>query len=313
MLAGVHVAVAVIRRGRRVLVARRPQHLHQGGLLEFPGGKVEPDETVQQALVREVAEETGLVLNPGCLSPLITVRHDYGDKEVVLDVWTTEGVSGHPVGLEGQDIGWLDLDRLRDADFPAANRPIIRAARLPRQYAITGAFDSPARGIARLRRALETSRPELLCLRAPWLDDDAYDAFAAMALGLCEERKVPVMVHGSVERLRDNEAAGLHLPWREAERLTARPIDSDLWLGVSCHCPAQLEHAARLGADFVTLGPVHATASHPHATPMGWGRFAGLVGAASLPVYALGGTAPEHSGRAHDAGAQGIAGISYWW
>ena len=82
----VHVAVGVIIRDGRVLIARRPDTAHQGGLLEFPGGKVEPGETVQQALCREIAEETGLVLTEDSLEPVIGIRHDYGDKCVFLDV-----------------------------------------------------------------------------------------------------------------------------------------------------------------------------------------------------------------------------------
>lgn len=85
VLPEVHVAVGVIIRDGRVLIARRPEHAHQGGLLEFPGGKVEPGETVQQALVREIAEETGLKLIESALQPVIGIRHNYGDKRVF---WT---------------------------------------------------------------------------------------------------------------------------------------------------------------------------------------------------------------------------------
>ena len=90
----IHVAVAVIVRDGRILIARRPEHVHQGGLLEFPGGKVEPGETVQQALVREIAEETGLRVPAETLEPVIGIRHDYGDKHVFLDVWQTAAAEG---------------------------------------------------------------------------------------------------------------------------------------------------------------------------------------------------------------------------
>src|SRR6056297_1402461 len=90
----VHVAVAVIVRDGRVLIARRPGHVHQGGLLEFPGGKVEPGEGVQQALARELLEETAVTVAPESLEPLIGIRHAYGDKQVFLDVWQTRVSSG---------------------------------------------------------------------------------------------------------------------------------------------------------------------------------------------------------------------------
>ena len=117
----VHVAVAVIVRDGRVLIARRPDHVHQGGLLEFPGGKVEPGETVQAALVREIAEETGLHVPAGSLEPVIGIRHDYGDKRVFLDVWETSAAEGEARGCEGQPVEWLTPEQLRDEDFPAAN------------------------------------------------------------------------------------------------------------------------------------------------------------------------------------------------
>ena len=134
----IHVAVAVIVRDGRVLIARRPDHVHQGGLLEFPGGKVEPGESVQAALVREIAEETGLHVPADSLQPVIGIRHDYGDKRVFLDVWETRAAEGEARGCEGQPVEWLAPEQLQDEDFPAANRPIIRALRLPRQLAITG-------------------------------------------------------------------------------------------------------------------------------------------------------------------------------
>jgi 8-oxo-dGTP diphosphatase len=80
-------------------------------------------------------------------------------------------------------------------------------------------------------------------------------------------------------------------------------------VGASCHDAEELELAARLGADFATLSPVQATASHPGAAALGWDRFAQRVAAARLPVYALGGVGPDDLPRARAAGAQGVAGI----
>ncbi|PTT03442.1 NUDIX domain-containing protein, partial [Pseudomonas sp. HMWF006] len=82
----VHVAAAVIRDDSgKVLIARRADTQHQGGLWEFPGGKVEADESVETALARELHEELGIVV--GAARPLIKVHHDYPDKQVLLDVW----------------------------------------------------------------------------------------------------------------------------------------------------------------------------------------------------------------------------------
>src|SRR5690554_906464 len=114
----VHVAVGVIVRQGRVLIARRPDHVHQGGVLELPGGKVEGDETVQAALVREIAEETGLEIPRDSLRPVIGIRHDYGDKRVFLDVWRTDQARGEAHGREGQPLEWMRPESLQDEDFP---------------------------------------------------------------------------------------------------------------------------------------------------------------------------------------------------
>lgn len=310
----IHVAVAVVVRDGRVLIARRPDHVHQGGLLEFPGGKVEPGETVQQALVREIAEETGLRVPQASLKPVIGIRHDYGDKQVFLDVWQTDAAEGEPEGREGQPVDWLLPQSLRDEDFPAANRPIIRALNLPGTLPITGAMVSWAQGASRLASVIKGLNCGLLVLRAPDLPANDYRKLAAAALASCSGTGVGVLLHGQPALLDEfPEAAGLHLPWREAEGLSERPVPANVWLGVSCHSEEQLRHAERLRADYAVLGPVLPTTSHPGEAVLGWAAFASLISNVNIPVYGLGGMNPRDEKRARASGAQGIAGISFWW
>lgn len=109
---------------RRVLIARRPDHVHQGGLWEFPGGKIGPGETARDALVRELAEELAIeVLH---CAPLLTVDHDYPTRAVSLAVWSVTEFRGRAVGNEGQQIAWVDLAELRAYQFPAANQAALR-------------------------------------------------------------------------------------------------------------------------------------------------------------------------------------------
>lgn len=310
----VHVAVAVIIREGRILIARRPDHVHQGGLLEFPGGKVEPGETVQQALVREIAEETGLEVPETSLEPVIGIRHDYGDKRVFLDVWRTSGAQGEAHGREGQPIDWLLPEHLEDSAFPAANRPIIRAIRLPMVMPVTGAMSSVSEGLSLFAGALNSGASPLVILRAPHLPASDYLDLASSALSAAGPGGVGVIVHGSPDVFSGTPgAAGLHLPWREAEKLEARPVPSEAWFGVSCHDPSEVAHAVAIGADYVTLGPVAQTRSHPGVAGMGWSEFSEIVSTAPIPVYGLGGLGPDDVADAIEAGAQGIAGISFWW
>jgi 8-oxo-dGTP diphosphatase len=314
----IHVAVGVIVRAGRVLIARRPDHVHQGGLLEFPGGKVEPEETVQAALVREIAEETGLQIPLDTLQPVIGIRHDYGDKRVFLDVWRTDHAQGEAHGREGQSVDWVLPENLRDEDFPAANRPIIRALQLPLLLAITGDVHAGDAGLQQFHRALagliESDRARLVLLRAPGMAAEDYCSLAESVLDVCEAAGVGLLLHGSPAVFDDNpDAAGLHLPWCEAEKLDARPVPDGVWLGISCHDAREIDHAVAIGADYITLGPVKLTATHPGATAMGWAQFRELVSHAAVPVFGLGGLEPTDLDQSTQAGGQGVAGIRYWW
>ena len=121
----VHVAVGVIARGDDIFITLRPDDVHQGGKWEFPGGKVEEGETVLQALTRELAEEVGIIVNRS--EPVIVITHDYGDKQVKLDVHRVYDFAGQPHGKEGQQSRWVNVKALHAADFPEANVPIITA------------------------------------------------------------------------------------------------------------------------------------------------------------------------------------------
>lgn len=127
MLNTVHVAVGVIistsEENIQIFLTKRLQNAHQGGKWEFPGGKVESNETVAQALSRELIEEVDIkVLS--CL-PLMTIEHDYGDKKVCLDVFVVDNYEGEPCAQEGQQEGWFTLNALKELDFPEANQAII--------------------------------------------------------------------------------------------------------------------------------------------------------------------------------------------
>ena len=122
----VHVAVGVILDPQRhILLTSRAQDSHQGGLWEFPGGKVEAGESLRDALSRELAEE--LDIRIGRTEPLLEVRHDYADKSVFLDVHVVWDFDGEPRGMEQQPLAWVPAGQLRSYDFPAANEPIVEA------------------------------------------------------------------------------------------------------------------------------------------------------------------------------------------
>lgn len=119
----VHVAVGVIIREQKYFLTKRLDNAHQGGKWEFPGGKVEKDETVAQALHRELQEE--IAIDTLSCYPLIQINHDYGDKQVLLDVYMVDNFQDEPVAQEGQKSGWFSLEELLELNFPKANKAII--------------------------------------------------------------------------------------------------------------------------------------------------------------------------------------------
>jgi 8-oxo-dGTP diphosphatase len=120
------VAAGVLRDAAgRVLIARRPAAAHAGGLWEFPGGKLQPGESPEAALVRELREEIGVAV--GEVAPFMVHRHDYPDRRVVLHVFLVSGWVGEPRGLEGQPLRWVTLGELPAAGLLEADRPIAEA------------------------------------------------------------------------------------------------------------------------------------------------------------------------------------------
>jgi len=107
----IHVVAAAIRNHQGdVFIARRPDHVHQGGKLEFPGGKVEATESALDALARELQEELGITVKSAC--PLIKINHQYPDKSICLDVWEVTEFEGEPHGAEGQETQWVPITQL---------------------------------------------------------------------------------------------------------------------------------------------------------------------------------------------------------
>ena len=308
----VHVAAAVIRGvDGRILIARRPEDKHQGGLWEFPGGKVEAGEAVSVALARELEEE--LAIRPTASRPLIQIRHDYPDKQVLLDVWEVTAFTGEPRGAEGQPLAWVSERQLLEYEFPAANTPIVAAARLPECYLITPDGLPSAELLAGVRKALDAG-VRLIQLRAPNMFDPQYRDLAVDVQGLCAG-KAQLMLKGPLEWLGDFPAAGWHLTAEQLRKYAAggRPFPEQRWLAASCHAAEELALAAQMGVDFVTLSPVQATATHPEAQPLGWDAASELLAGCNLPAYLLGGVGPSDIERAWQVGAQGVAGIRAFW
>ncbi|WP_297833666.1 NUDIX domain-containing protein [Thermomonas sp.] len=121
----IHVVAAVLRDVRgRILLARRTEGRELAGLWEFPGGKVEPDESPEAALVRELREELGIDATVG--AEVLQVTHEDAVKRLLLDV-REASFNGRPRGLEGQALAWVPLHKLADYPMPPPDRPVVAA------------------------------------------------------------------------------------------------------------------------------------------------------------------------------------------
>lgn len=305
----IHVAAAVIVNVRdEVLISLRHAQVHQGGLWEFPGGKVEAGEDSYAALQRELYEELGIDLVSA--RPLIRIPYHYPDQAVLLDVWQVTDYTGEVHGREGQPVQWVAPERLSEFAFPAANRPIVTAARLPDRYLITP--ETEVDFLERLACACAAGI-RLVQLRAPTLDTRAYIERARAACACAHAHGAQVLLNADPACVAQVGAAGVHLSARRLLQLARRPLPASLWVAASCHNAAELRHAMHIGCDFVVLGPVQPTASHPGAAHLDWSGLQALSEIATLPVYALGGMTCNDLDAAWRAGAQGIAAIRGLW
>ena len=118
-------AVALIDADGRVLLAQRPEGNSMAGLWEFPGGKVEPGETPETALIRELHEELAIDTETSCLAPLTFASHSYDSFHLLMPLYVCRRFEGHPAGLEGQAIKWVRPRDMRDYPMPPADEPLI--------------------------------------------------------------------------------------------------------------------------------------------------------------------------------------------
>jgi 8-oxo-dGTP diphosphatase len=118
-------ACALIDADGRVLIAERPAGKSMAGLWEFPGGKLEPGESPEQSLIRELREELGIHVKEACLAPLTFASHAYADFHLLMPLYVCRRWDGTVAAQEGQRLAWVRPNRLRDYPMPPADEPLI--------------------------------------------------------------------------------------------------------------------------------------------------------------------------------------------
>jgi 8-oxo-dGTP diphosphatase len=122
-------AVALIDRDDRVLLAQRPPGKSLAGLWEFPGGKVDPGETPEAALIRELKEELAVDTAESCLSPFTFASHTYEDFHLLMPLYVCRVWQGNPTPMEGQKLAWVRPLQMKDYPMPPADKPLVAMLR----------------------------------------------------------------------------------------------------------------------------------------------------------------------------------------
>jgi 8-oxo-dGTP diphosphatase len=302
--ATVEVAVGVlIRDDGAVLLARRPDSKVYAGYWEFPGGKLESGESAHDALVRELSEELGIRVEQAYR--WIIQEFTYPHARVRLNFFRVTAWSGEVRTLEHDGMSWEQPVSVDVAPLLPANGPVLRGLGLPHEYAITDCMEL---GMDVQLRRLEERLADglrLIQVREPGMPSARLEDFLRRVIALARPLGARVLVNADIDLARRMHADGVHLSARQVASLGARP---DLpWVGASCHNEAERVLAEHMGVDFVVLGSVLPTRTHPDIEPLGWERFDAMSRGARLPVFALGGISRSDLQTAWRQGAHGIA------
>jgi 8-oxo-dGTP diphosphatase len=310
----VEVAAAVLLRadGSEFLLAQRPAGKVYAGYWEFPGGKVEPGESVRAALVRELHEELGITVT--ACAPWLTRVFTYPHATVRLNFWRVtgwDGEIGSVAPLEHSAVDWLACGKTATvAPILPANAPILKALALPTRMAITMAeIEGTERQLERLEEALGNGLRLVQVRERSWPVANRL-WFAEAVTRVAHDHGALVVINDDAGIARTVGADGLHLPAAALAACTERPDFA--WVGASCHSAAEIVRAGELGLDYALLGPVLPTPTHPEAPGLGWSRFAKLVAGTPIPVFALGGMKNDLLADAQGVGAHGIALMRGW-
>lgn len=315
------VAVAVLRFGDKFLLATRHAHQHQGGKLEFVGGKIEQGETPKSALIREVSEEIGLSVADNVITKLGRICHDYGDKIVQLYVYQVHltkrqylDFKDKKFGRDNQPMAFYDKAFVltQKDNFPTANQRILTWLRLPDTMTIShplGDFHHASAWLERYQ-AMEQGRALMVRLQA----DDQISGELIGALSTQRDDLVFILSLQDLQYIDISKVLAVRLTQKELFELDFSALTlPNLPVIISCHDKMSIQRANELAKIHpvmaIFLSPVLPTATHPDTPCLGWQRFGELSDVADVPVIGLGGLSPDDLLVAHRFGAVAVAGI----
>jgi 8-oxo-dGTP diphosphatase len=344
----IDVAVAVLQRDNGdVLWCSRPEGKPYAGYWEFPGGKVEPNESVWQALVREIDEELGITVQAG--GPWMLVEHDYPHAKVRLHLMRVWKWHGEPVAREQQRFQWAPslLGAANIQPILPATEPLLRKLALPRVMLLTQIeLYCLEEFVQRLHSTLSSAKTAnaampLVQFREKNLSPQAQIEAVAAVWDALQCYGAPMVVNSackiacewaanqattSLERL-DSESAsyntsldkqylqrpGVHWTEHDLTTIAQQTIDVQRMNTASVHGAAGLNKAHELGIDAAVLGTVLPSLSHPGGPTLGWSGFMSIASQARLPVYGIGGLTTGDLQVAAEHAAHGVAVMRTAW
>jgi 8-oxo-dGTP diphosphatase len=316
------VAAAVIlsQDRQRFLLACRPDGTAYGGFWEFPGGKIEVGESVEDALKRELHEELGIRVTRA--TPWLTRSFIYPHALTRLHFWRVtdwEGEIGARNPFEHSAVCWHVIDiPCKLAPMLPANLAVLPLLAIPYRIVITNAGETGVESaLARIDTALSDG-VRLFIIRERKMTCETRAAFiraVVQRIQRAQGRRAYLLIsedgnHEGIRLAQENGADGIHLTSRAMADVVTKglyPPSRFPLMSASCHNHAELDAAQKFGLSFVLLGPVLPTFSHPGHSGLGWTEFAALVRDTPIPVFALGGQGKATLAMAEQHGAHGIA------
>ena len=300
----IEVAVGIlVNSSNHVLINQRTALQSWAGWWEFPGGKLEKNETPRRALDREIYEELGVEVVGA--EKWVTRRFSYDDTDVILYFFKIFKWNGDAISKEGQLLSWELFEKIDLSKVLPPNKFVVGAINFPDHYAITNLSETP---LSLFTQQLETrikNGTKLIQIREKDLTDDEFINFAKRVIKFCKGRNVKVMINSKIKLAYELSADGVHLNSKQIHDIDKFP--KDLIVGASCHNMKDLDAAEKKGANFAVLSPINKTLSHPKASSIGWDAFSSLAIKYTMPIYALGGMTLKDVKRAQSAGGIGVA------
>lgn len=320
----IDVSIGLIFHHNTVLVGWRNAQQHQGNHDEFPGGKVEVNETPMQACRREVAEEVGLYINDWHW--VDTLDYDYSDRYLRLHFFSA-AVDASQLNKIKSGWSWHSRADILQLNFPAANAPILQRLYWPPMIQVCTEFptlalsvpESPKRPSTQPLTRLYYWRLDLEQCAQDFQASAHYPSLLQATPQHLQQLIVNIDIYAQLPPTLQNQIGAVHYKQHQLMALDALRLEHpaetlDTLLPAcrriaACHDLASLVLAQDLAMDALFLSPVQATHSHPGEKYLGWERFAEYAAQSHIPVFALGGIGPADLTQVRDLGGYGVAGI----